>query len=105
MESLVINGSDLVQASRALIEVIKTGFPSGQNSQSFLCVAAKVEGHCAGMTDIMARLNGSLEQRLKLFELSKNVPEQARNWLLSILASVFLPVTCYQHPQHADSLR
>ena len=45
------------------------------------------------MVNSMARRNGSLERRLKIFELSKNAQEQARNWLLSILASVFLPLS------------
>jgi hypothetical protein len=71
---------------------MKSRLTDGQDS-ALLCFAAEMEGHCSGMTNSRDRLNSSLERRLKIFELSKTNQEQARNWLLSILASVFLPLS------------
>jgi hypothetical protein len=85
--------SDLVETTRSLADVIKSRLSGSHDSASFLCFAAEVEGHCSGVKNSMARLNSSLESRLKIFELSKNAQEQARNWLLSILASIFLPLS------------
>lgn len=85
--------SALVETTRSLIEVMRSRLASSQDCESLLCLMAEMEGHCSALTTTMARLNSSLERRLKLFEVSKNVKEQARNWLLSILASVFLPLS------------
>jgi hypothetical protein len=85
--------SDLVDTTRSLIGVIKTRLSDGEESRPIRCFVAEIEGHCSCMVNGMARRNGSLERRLNLFELSKNAKEQARNWFLSILASVFLPLS------------
>jgi hypothetical protein len=84
---------NLTGAIDALIEPLKLQLMDTTEFSQFQSLAIDLQSTCTDLKRIMDTLSATLENHLRLFELSRGVQDAQRVGLLSILASVFLPLS------------
>jgi hypothetical protein len=92
-EELTERISNLAGAIDALAESLKLQLVDTPEIRQFQSLAIDLQSTCTDLQRIMATLSATLENHLRLFELSRGVHDARKVGLLSILASVFLPLS------------
>lgn len=85
--------TELTGAVDVLIESLKIHLVDAANCRDFQCLVVKLQSTCTDLKRIMSTLSTALESHLRLFELSRGMREAQNVRLLSILASIFLPLS------------
>ncbi|KFY58501.1 hypothetical protein V497_04801 [Pseudogymnoascus sp. VKM F-4516 (FW-969)] len=77
----------------ALVDSLKILLVDSTNYRDFLCLAVELQSTCTDLKRTIAALSKTLDDHLRLFELSRGLHEAQNVRLLSILASIFLPLS------------
>lgn len=85
--------SELAGAVDTLVESLKILLVDADNYRDFQCLAIELQSSCTDLKRTIAMLSTTLEDHLRLFELSRGMHEAQNVRLLSILASIFLPLS------------
>ncbi|KAH8717047.1 hypothetical protein GQ44DRAFT_624219 [Phaeosphaeriaceae sp. PMI808] len=85
--------SNLAGAIDALVESLKLQPMNTDETRQFQSLAVDLQSTCTDLKRIMATLSATLENHLRLFELSRGIQDAQKVRLLSILASIFLPLS------------
>lgn len=85
--------SELAGAIDVLVESLKVLYVDAANYRSFQCLAVELQSTCTDLKRTITTLSTTLENHLRLFELSRDMHEAQNVRLLSILASIFLPLS------------
>lgn len=92
-EEVKERAAELAGAVDALVESLKILLMDTNSYCDFQCLAVELQSTCADLKRTMATLSTTLENRLRLFELSRGMHEAENVRLLSILATIFLPLS------------
>jgi hypothetical protein len=84
---------NLAGAINVLVESLKLQLTDTPEIRQFQSLAIDLQSTCTDLHRIMATLSATLENHLRLFELSRGLHDAQNVRLLSILASVFLPLS------------
>ncbi|KAF2478380.1 uncharacterized protein BDR25DRAFT_338939 [Lindgomyces ingoldianus] len=82
--------SNLASSTESLLCVVG---PSLSNQKIFHAHSTEIKCICEDLKKTSSSLLGRLENHLKFIELRKSLRESASVWLLSLLASIFLPLS------------
>lgn len=85
--------TELAGAVDALVESLKILLMDAANYRLYQCLAVELQSTCTDLKRTMATLSTTLEDHLRLFEVSRGMHEAQSVRLLSILASIFLPLS------------
>jgi hypothetical protein len=84
---------NLAGAIDALVEALKLQLMDAAEYRKFQSLAVDLQSTCTDLKRIMATLSATFENHLRLFEISRGIHDAQNVGLLSILASVFLPLS------------
>ena len=84
---------ELVGAVDTLVESLKIILMDSPNYREYQCLCVELQSTCKDFKRTMATLLTTLEDHLRLSELSRGMQEAESVRLLSILASIFLPLS------------
>jgi hypothetical protein len=84
---------DLAEATKSLIDIIGSDTSNSANAPKFKTVQAEIRASLSDMGSRTTRFTNTLERRLKFFELSRSIKEQGSVWVLTLLASFFIPMS------------
>lgn len=85
--------SDLTDPVTGLIAVLVSVFPDTNQCQEFRAFTAELHYQCTDIMKTASRFSSRLDHHLKFLDVSRNMHESLRVWILSVLASVFLPLS------------
>jgi hypothetical protein len=85
--------SELTGAVDVLVELLKILLVDAANYRDFQCLAVELQSTCKDLKRTITTLSTTLEGHLRLFELSRGMQEAQNVRLLSVLASIFLPLS------------
>lgn len=85
--------TDLAGAVDALVEILGASFSERQQFVEFRSLAAELQATCSDLKKTASRLSMRLDNHLRFFELSRSMNESLNVRLLSLLASIFLPLS------------
>lgn len=85
--------AEVAGAVDAVVESLKILLVDTANYRDFQCIAIELQSTCTDLKRTIATLSTKLEDHLRLFELSRGMHEAQNVRLLSILASIFLPLS------------
>lgn len=89
-------GEELVSTTESLIDVVK-GSPTvagaPQAAIKFMVIEAELRGYCREVKERLQKLSGGLEHDLKFLELARNVNQARGVQQLTLLATIFLPLS------------
>jgi hypothetical protein len=85
--------TELAEAVDTLVETLRLLLMDSAEFRKFQCLAVELQSTCIVLKRKMATLSNTLENHLRLFELSRGMHEAQSVRLLSILASIFLPLS------------
>jgi hypothetical protein len=88
-EQLMSYQCDITQATEALLEISAVRL----KTEPYQLLAAELRATCADLNRTTSRLSSRLEDHLKFIEIRRSVSESSTLWLLSVLASIFLPLS------------
>ncbi|KAK7909206.1 hypothetical protein PG985_015084 [Apiospora marii] len=95
-KELSSNARQLVTTVESLLLSLNSTIPSIASDslqQRVRAINAETQGLCSNVTFEVDQLTQDLEHHLKFLELRRGVQESGSLWVLSILASVFLPLS------------
>jgi hypothetical protein len=84
---------DITDPVANLITILGSAFPDANQCQEFRAFAAELRCQCTDIMKTASRFSSRLDLHLKFLEVSRNVHESLRVWILSVLASIFLPLS------------
>jgi hypothetical protein len=84
---------DLAEATKSLIDIIGSNPSHLANGANFKIIQAEIRASVSDMGSRTTRFSNTLERRLKFFELSRSLKEQSSVWVLTLLASFFIPMS------------
>lgn len=87
------SAAELAGAVDASVDLLKLAPMDTDDFHKFQVLAARIKSSCTDFTRIIGALSTTLEKHLRLFELSRAMHEAQSVRLLSILASLFLPLS------------
>ena len=85
--------TELAGAVDTLVESLMILLKDAADYREYQCLAVELRSTCKDLQRTMAVLLAALEGHLRLFELSRGMQEAQSVRLLSILASIFLPLS------------
>ncbi|RSM09294.1 hypothetical protein CEP52_004178 [Fusarium oligoseptatum] len=94
--SLLEMGHELVSTTESLIDVVKaspTVAGAPQTMIKFMAVEAELRGYCREVKERLQKLSDGLEHDLKFLELARNVNQTRGVQQLTLLATIFLPLS------------
>jgi hypothetical protein len=87
---------ELVSTTELLIDVVK-GSPTvagaSQTAIKFMAIEAELRGYCREVKERLQKLSDGLEHDLKFLELARNVNQAQGVQQLTLLATIFLPLS------------
>lgn len=92
-EEVKERAAELAGAVDALVESLKIHLVGATDYCDFQCLAFELQFTCTDLKRTIATLLATLEDHLRLFEPSRDMHEAHNVRLLSILASIFLPLS------------
>jgi hypothetical protein len=84
---------DLAEATKSLIDIIGSKPSNITNGADFKTMQAEIRASVSDMGSRTTRFSNTLEGRLKFFELSRSLKGQNSVWVLTLLASFFIPMS------------
>jgi hypothetical protein len=84
---------DLTDPALGLISILESVFPDSNTCRELRSSIAELRCQCSDITKTTARFSSRLDHSLKYLDVSRNIQESLRVWMLSALASVFLPLS------------
>ncbi|KAG4413634.1 hypothetical protein IFR04_013212 [Cadophora malorum] len=84
---------DITDPVANLTTILGSVFPDANQCQGFRAFAAELRCQSTDIMKTASRFSSRLDLHLKFLEVSRNVHESLRVWILSVLASVFLPLS------------
>jgi hypothetical protein len=84
---------DLTSPVHSLTAVLESALAEPQRTKEFKPFIAELQCRCTDITKTTSRFLGNLEHNLKYLDVSRNMQESMRVWILSALASIFLPLS------------
>jgi hypothetical protein len=84
---------DLTDPVLGLIAILESAFPKSNECKEFRTFIAELHCQCTDITKTTSRFASRLDHDLKYLDVSRNMQESLRVWILSALASVFLPLS------------
>jgi hypothetical protein len=84
---------ELAGAVDTVVQCLSVRLIDADDSRTFQSLAVELQSTCTDMKRTVATLSTTLESRLRLFELSRGIHEAQSIRILSILASIFLPLS------------
>jgi hypothetical protein len=84
---------DLTDPVLGLISILESVFPASNTCRELRSSIAELHCQCSNITKTTARFSSRLDHNLKYLDVSRNMQESLRVWILSALASVFLPLS------------
>ncbi|KAK2595125.1 hypothetical protein QQS21_007151 [Conoideocrella luteorostrata] len=84
---------ELVSTIESLIDVVKASDVSQRKLSNFVAIEMELRGYCREVEKRLQKLSEDLEQDLKLLELSRNVNQTRGVQQLTLLATIFLPLS------------
>lgn len=90
-------GNDLADTLESLVQVVKES-PDLQHSEletmvTFSQIEVEIRGCCKDVRNHLGRLNDDMDNNLKFLDLARNMDQTRNVELLTILATVFLPLS------------
>ncbi|KAF2133670.1 hypothetical protein P153DRAFT_96699 [Dothidotthia symphoricarpi CBS 119687] len=92
-EEVTERAAELARSVNTLVECLKPLLGGAMNFPGFQCLAVELQSTCTDMEKIAVTMSATLDNHLRLFELSRGMHEAQSVRLLSILASIFLPLS------------
>ncbi|KAH6871418.1 hypothetical protein B0T10DRAFT_450429 [Thelonectria olida] len=89
-------GRKLVTTTESLIDVVRASLPISDSqplSSEFMAIGVELQGCCREVKEQLQKLSDGLEHDLKFLELSRNVNQTRGVQQLTLLATVFLPLS------------
>jgi hypothetical protein len=84
---------DLTDPVAGLIAVLGSTFSDSNEGKEFRVFATELHCQCTEITKTTSRFSSRLDHHLKYLDVSRNMHESLRVWILSALASIFLPLS------------
>jgi hypothetical protein len=84
---------DLIGPVDSLIAVLRSTFTNSNESKEFRTFTAELRCQCLDIIKTTTRFSSRIDHDLKYLDVSRNMNESLRVWVLSALASVFLPLS------------
>jgi hypothetical protein len=84
---------DLTDPVASLISIIQSALANPNEWPAFNTYAAEPHCHCNEITKVTSSFSARLDHDLKYLDVSRNMHESSQAWMLSVLASVFLPLS------------
>jgi hypothetical protein len=84
---------DLTSPVLDLIVILESALSSPSGSKQFKAFTAELQCQCKDITKTTTRFSSRLDHNMKYLDVSRNMQESLRVWVLSALASLFLPLS------------
>ncbi|UPK92296.1 hypothetical protein LCI18_003231 [Fusarium solani-melongenae] len=87
---------ELVSTTESLIDVVKSSPTVAEDPQTaikFMAIEADLRGYCREVKERLQKLSDGLEHDLKFMELARNVNQTRGVQQLTLLATIFLPLS------------
>jgi hypothetical protein len=85
--------SQLISLLESLLNTVSVALNLETDDRVFGTLAADIRGMCSDISTKTAEMPTSLEHHLKFLQLRRNIQESNSLWTLSVLASIFLPLS------------
>lgn len=93
-KELEVIAGDFISALESLLGTIKAGFKNETGAaQEFNAIAADIRGLSSDLRRKAGEMPRLLDHHLKFLEVRRNMQESNNLWMLSVLASIFLPLS------------
>lgn len=84
---------DLTSPVHRLTAVLESAVTDPNRTKEFKTFIAELQCRCIDITKKSSRFSENLDHNLKYLDVSRNMQESLRVWILSALASIFLPLS------------
>lgn len=85
--------SDLASPVHDLIILLESALADPKRTREFRTFIAEIQCRCTDIIKTTSRFSRNLDHNLKYLDVSRNMQESMRVWILSALASIFLPLS------------